>query len=60
MPERTKWQTARLWIISLCGAVPGTIVVYLTQNYFAGAAVFLAVVMVLGFGVYLYGKRKKQ
>jgi hypothetical protein len=44
----------------LCGAVPGAIVVYLANNFFAGAAVFLAIVMVLGFGVYQYEKRKKQ
>lgn len=60
MPQRTPAQTARLWIVSLCGAVPGAIVVYLTQNFFAGAGVFLGVVIVLGFIIHLYEKRKQQ
>ncbi|SDT00173.1 hypothetical protein SAMN04489812_3788 [Microlunatus soli] len=60
MPQRTPAQTARLWIVSLCGAVPGAVVVWLTDSYLAGAAVFLAVVIVLGFGIHLYEKRKQQ
>lgn len=60
MPQRTPAQTARLWLLSLCGAVPGAIVVYVTQSFFAGAGVFLAVVIVLGFLLYLYEKRKQQ
>lgn len=60
MPQRTPAQTARLWIISLCGAVPGAVVVHLTDSFLAGAATFLAVVIVLGFVVHLYEKRKQQ
>lgn len=59
-PERTRGQQARLWLLSLCGAVPGAIVVYLTKSYWVGAAAFLVVVMVLGFLLYLFEKRKQR
>jgi hypothetical protein len=35
-------------------------VVYLTDSFLRGAAVFLGVVIVLGFFLYLYEKRKRQ
>ncbi|HEY9290829.1 MAG TPA: hypothetical protein VIP98_06085 [Microlunatus sp.] len=60
MPQRSTGQQARLWILSLCGAVPGAVVVYLTQNFWIGAGVFLGVVIVLGFILYQYEKRKQQ
>ena len=60
MPQRTPGQQARLWLVSLCGAVPGAVVVYLTDSYWAGAGVFLAVVVVLGILLRLYEKRKQQ
>ena len=60
MPQRSTGQQARLWILSLCGAVPGAAVVYLTQNFWIGAGVFLGVVIVLGFILYQYEKRKQQ
>lgn len=60
MPQRTPAQQARLWVISLCGAVPGAVVVYLTHSYWIGAAVFLAIVVILGIGFHLYEKRKQQ
>jgi F0F1-type ATP synthase assembly protein I len=60
MPQRSAGQQARLWLLSLCGAVPGAIVVYLTDSFLQGAAVFLAVVVVLGFLLHLYEKRKHQ
>ncbi|QDP95574.1 hypothetical protein FOE78_06330 [Microlunatus elymi] len=60
MPERSRGQQTRLWILSLCGAVPGAIVVSLTQSFWTGAAVFLGVVIVLGFILYQYEKRKQQ
>lgn len=60
MPKRSGGQQARLWLLSLAGAVPGAIVVYLTDSFLRGAAVFLAVVIVLGFVLYLYEKRKQQ
>lgn len=60
MPQRSAGQQARLWVLSLSGAVPGAVVVYLTDSFLAGAAVFLAVVIVLGFLLYQYEKRKQQ
>lgn len=60
MPKRSPAQTGRLWLLSLCGAVPGAIVVYLTDSFLKGAAVFLAVVIVLGFLLHLYEKSKQQ
>ncbi|QGN35102.1 hypothetical protein [Microlunatus sp. Gsoil 973] len=60
MPRRSGAQQARLWILSLCGAVPGAVVVYLTDSFWAGAGVFLAVVVVLGLLLYLYEKRKQR
>jgi|GEM_PF-4741568 hypothetical protein len=60
MPRRSGAQQARLWILSLCGAVPGAVVVYLTDSFWSGAGVFLAVVIVLGVLLYLYEKRKQQ
>jgi hypothetical protein len=60
MPRRSASQQARLWLVSLCGAVPGAITVYLTNSFWAGAGVFLAVVVVLGLILYLYEKRKQQ
>ncbi|WP_188898315.1 hypothetical protein [Microlunatus endophyticus] len=59
-PRRSVGQQARLWLLSLCGAVPGAIAVYLTNDYWVGAWVFLAVVIVLGILLYAYEKRKKQ
>jgi hypothetical protein len=59
-PRRSAGQQARLWLLSLCGAVPGAIAVYLTNDYWVGAWVFLAVVIVLGILLYAYEKRKKQ
>lgn len=58
--KRTAAQQARLWIVSLCGAVPGAVVVYLTNDYWVGAWVFLAIVIVLGFAIFLYEKLKKR
>jgi cyanate permease len=60
MPKRTPAQTGRLWLLSLCGAVPGAIVVYLTESFWKGAVVCLAVVLVLGFFLRMYEKRKQQ
>jgi hypothetical protein len=60
MPQRSGGQQARLWLLSLCGAVPGAVVVYLTDSFWAGAGIFLAVVVVGGFLLYLYEKRKQQ
>jgi F0F1-type ATP synthase assembly protein I len=60
MPQRSPGQQARLWLLSLCGAVPGALVVYLTDSFWAGAGAFLAVVLVLGILLHLYEKRKQQ
>jgi F0F1-type ATP synthase assembly protein I len=60
MPKRTPAQTARLWQLSLCGAVPGAVVVYLTDSFVKGAAVCLAVVIVLGFILRQYEKSKQK
>lgn len=60
MPQRSAGQQTRLWLLSLCGAVPGAVVVYLTDSFWAGAGIFLAVVIVLGFLLYLFEKRKRQ
>lgn len=60
MPQRSAGQQTRLWLLSLCGAVPGAVVVYLTDSFWAGAGIFLAVVIVLGFLLYLFEKRKQQ
>lgn len=57
--KRSVGQQARLWLLSLCGAVPGAVVVYLTNSFWIGAWVFLAVVIVLGFALYLLEKRKR-
>lgn len=58
--KRSVSQQVRLWLLSLCGAIPGAIVVYLTNSFWAGAGVFLAVVIVLGFALFLYERRKRQ
>ncbi len=60
MPQRSRGQQARLWLLSLGGAVPGAVVVYLTDSFWTGAAVFVAVVVVFGFLLHLYEKRKQQ
>ena len=60
MPQRSRSQQLRLWVLSLCGAVPGAVVVYLTDSFWAGAGIFLAVVLVLGLVLYLIEKRKRQ
>lgn len=60
MPQRSRNQQLRLWVLSLCGAVPGAVVVYLTDSFWSGAGVFLAVVIVLGLLLYLFEKRKQQ
>lgn len=60
MPQRSTGQQARLWLLSLCGAVPGAVVVYLTRSFWTGAGVFLAVVIVLGLLLYLFEKRKQR
>lgn len=60
MPQRSAGQQTRLWLVSLCGAVPGAIVVYLTRSFWTGAGVFLAVVIVLGALLYFFEKRKQQ
>ena len=60
LPNRSSGQQARLWLLSLCGAVPGAIVVYLTKSFWTGAGVFLLVVIVLGLLLYIFEKRKQQ
>lgn len=60
MPQRTPGQQARLWLVSLAGAVPGAVVVYLTKSFWTGAGVFLAVVIVLGLVLHFLDKRKQQ
>lgn len=57
MPERTRGQQIRLWLLALCCALPGAIVVYFTQNFWKGAGVFLALVVVLGILLHLLEKR---
>jgi len=58
--KRSAGQQARLWLLSLCGAVPGAIVVYLTNSFWVGAWVFLAVVIVLGFALLLFERWKRR
>lgn len=57
MPQRTPGQQIRLWLLSLCCALPGAIVVYATQSFWTGAGVFLVLAVVLGVVLALVEKR---
>lgn len=48
-PQRTRGQQVRLWVLSLCCALPGAVMVYVTQSFWKGAGLFLLLAIVLGF-----------
>jgi hypothetical protein len=56
MPQRSGAQQVRLWILSLCCALPAAILVYFTQSFWPGAALFVMLAIVLGFGLHLLEK----
>ena len=50
----------RLWILGLLCAVPGAFVAERTQDWWAGAVVFLGCFVVLGPLLWIYERRKKR
>lgn len=57
MPQRSRGQQIRLWVMSLCCALPGAIMVYVTQSFWKGAGLFLVLAVVLGVALFLVEKQ---